>query len=516
MDSGPMSIHAYASLPAEIFNPYDSPKTALAPLNASVDSRDVTFASFPAAVPIAPSHKAPAISPVTACRDAPSPCSPSQNRPLPPLPHAAPIAPAADANASDHEGGKAMHAQQSLSPAPPPVPPKSPTHDRPKSVSILVPTDISPATRIFSHSKSDVGHSYRSTVTGAATSPEDAPVPGGILTSPQVSATAFADDTSSTSKAPHVRLSMEPATRKASSLRHRRNKLHKARQHSSPSLPLGSSLFGSLLSRAFGTHDSSRSQSRSSSSPSMSNRSYRPTRSVSDGGLVGTKRPPPSSRSSDTTDSSCTTSSSGSTWLSSASTALTTPESISPSLSPRNSTKSGGTNKLHKRRPPLAPSAAYQYPPGARASALGRSKSTPDGLGQRALRSREWSSVEEARHAAEEAEPEEYGPDPTSWYTSVSFLARCALSPRVLTCTLCYASPITSHLLLEHLACAVSIMTSPGNVASVVDRPFTFTAVDVGSDLRGPEKGLIACARRTCLHWLVLDLRRSSVLATCS
>ncbi|KAI0673676.1 hypothetical protein C8Q78DRAFT_1067958 [Trametes maxima] len=404
-----MSIRVHASCPVPIFDPYASSKAAFASLDAHVDRRNPQFVPrFPATAPSALGRG----------REAPDRAPPY------PSYHAAPIVLPADVNADHHEGDKAMDAHRSQSPAPPPVPPKSPVRGRPKAVSILVPTDISPAKLIFSHSQPDVAHSYRPTTNGAAASSDGAPVPGMILPSPHVSATTFADVTSPSAKAPHVRPSIEPAMRKASSARARRNKLHKARHHQSlPSLPLGSSLFGSLFSRAFWSHDSSRDHSRSSSGHSMSDRFYPPTRSVSDGRLVGIKRPSPRSQSSHTTDSSCTTSSSASTAQSSASTALTTPDSTPPSLSPHNSTRSVHTNKLHKRRPPPAPSAAYQYPLGASSTALGRSKSTPTGLGQRPQRGRNWSSVEEARHAAEEAESVDSGPDPTSWYTSSTELS---------------------------------------------------------------------------------------------
>ncbi|KAI0639953.1 hypothetical protein C8Q77DRAFT_98327 [Trametes polyzona] len=436
MDHSPMSIHEHASIPSAIFNPYSFPN----PSSSALDVLDLVDGGYHAqhASALAPQTRGslPAKAPVHLA-DA---VHPNQRTSQHQAPHtsrrAAPVAPTADGNTSIYrDDNKGMDAYLPPPPpeeddTPPPVPPKSPAHDRSKSVSILVPTDMSPARAAFSHSQSDAGHSYRSTVNGAATSPEGAPGARAILTSQHVSAPAHADDSLSSSKAPHPRPSMEPAMRKASSSRARRNKLHKARQHSLPSLPLRASLFGSLLSRAFGSHDAPRDHSRSSSAPSMSDRSYRPTRSVSDGGYSGAKRPSPSSRSSDATDSSCTTSSS-STAFSYASTALTTPDSTSPSLSPSNSTKGTRTNKLHKRRPPLAPSAAYQDPPGSQ-TALGRSKSTPNDLGQRAPTSRDWSSVEEARHAAEEGESLEYGPDPTSWYTSSTDLSpsrRSTLDP---------------------------------------------------------------------------------------
>ncbi|KAI0334396.1 hypothetical protein GY45DRAFT_1242607 [Cubamyces sp. BRFM 1775] len=427
-----MPIHDHASIPAEIFNPYDSPKAALfsPPLDARITG-PMLASSFPAPARSTRSPKVPAHPVPAACTDA----NPSDAASRHDISHASQRAPPIAhirVDAKNGEENKDSDVHSSPSTTPPPVPPKSPIHDRRKSVSILVPTDISPAKGVSSHSQSDFRHSYRDTVNSAATSPESAPTDRTVITSLHVSPNALADDTLSSFKAPHVRPSMEPSTRKASSVRARRNKLHKPRQHSLPSLPLGSSLFSSLLSRAFGSHDAFHDHSRSSSGTSMSDRSYRPTRSASDGGHVGTKRPSPSSRSSDLTDSSCTTSSSGSTSLSYASTALTTPDSTSPSLSPHNSTRSVRTNKLHKRRPPSSPSAASQYPPGSYRSVLGRSKSTPSGLGQRVERSRNWSSVDEARHAAEEAESLAYGPDPTSWYppsTDPSPSRRSTLDP---------------------------------------------------------------------------------------
>lgn len=445
----------------------------------------------------------------------------SSQQPAPrPSRHAAPVALLADGNATHRDSDKRMG--DHLSPdvdedTPPPVPPKSPLRfNRAESVSSQMPTDISPAVCTFSQFQSDVGHSYRTTVNGTATSPEGVPGARAILTSPHVS-TPAGHDSSSSPKAPHARPSMEPATRKASSVRVRRNKLHKTRQHSLPPSSFRQSLFGSLLARAFGSHDASCVSSRSSSSPSMSDRPYRSTRSVSDSGHSAAKRPLPSSRSSDTTDSSCTTDSSGSTAFSYASTALTTPDGSPPSLSPRNSTKGVRTNRLHKRRPPLAPSGVYQYPPGGHAAALGRSQSTPDDLGQRAPTRRNWSSVEEARYAAEETDSLAYGPDPTSWYTSVSLLACCALSPGsdVLT------APHAIRPVVTKCSLPPSTMTSCGNPLATVDGPLVASArfaarVDAGPDLRSPQQTLFACARAAGLHWLMLYLRRGPVFPDCS
>ncbi|OJT04451.1 hypothetical protein TRAPUB_4721 [Trametes pubescens] len=419
----------HASIPADIFNPYALPRAAYAPWGGLVNGHYPSFASSTSSLrptrdekllPEAPPRRSDAVRADPRSSQKPAPRSSR---------HAAPVALVVDGNASHFDGD--ARTDDYLSPAaaevdedtPPPVPPKSPLRfDRTKSVSIQMPTDISPAGRTFSHSQSDVGHSYRTTVNGTATSPEGEPGARAILTSPHVSTPAGLDSSSSP-KAPHARTSMEPATRKASSVRVRRNKLHKSRQHSLPPSSFRPSLFGSLLARAFGSHDASCASSRSSSSPSMSDRPYRPSRSVSDSGHSATKRPLPSSRSSDTTDSSCTTDSSGSTAFSYASTALTTPDASPPSLSPRNSTRGVRANKLHKRRPPPAPSGVYQYPLGGHATALGRSQSTPDDLGQRAPTRRNWSSVEDARYGAQEADSLEYGPDPTSWYTSMTDLS---------------------------------------------------------------------------------------------
>ncbi|KAI8981126.1 hypothetical protein BD414DRAFT_90160 [Trametes punicea] len=428
MDPPPMTVHDCASIPADIFNPYDSPSTAHPPLDALIDRHDPNLISrFHAAARSARSPKAIASPPVVVCTDTTPSVGSAQQAVSHTSQDAPPIAP--DGVIPNYCEGNhhsaVLDAQHPRSPAPPPVPPKSQRQDRPKSVSILMPTDVSPARVISSHS-------YRTTANTAAASPGSAPIDRTAITSPHVPSAALADDSSPSLKAPHGLSSMEPATRKASSVRPRRNKLHKPRQHSLPSLPLGTSLFSSLLSRAFGSHDSFHGYARSSSTLDMSNRSYRPTRSVSDGGRVSSKRPSPSSRSSDVTDSSCVTSGSANAPLSYPSTAVTTPDSTPPSLSPHSSTRNVRTNKLHKRRPPLAPSAGYQYPPGAFAAALGRSKSTPTGLGLRAERSRNWSSVEEARHAAEDGERLGYGPDPNAWFTSSTDLSpsrRSTLDP---------------------------------------------------------------------------------------
>ncbi|KAL1951162.1 hypothetical protein VTO73DRAFT_311 [Trametes versicolor] len=419
----------HASIPAEIFNPYAMPRAAYAPWGGLVDGRYPSFASSTSS--LRPTRDEKRLPETPARRSDAVRADPrSSQQPAPrPSRHAAPLVLVAVGNAIHAESDR--RTKDRLSPAaadvdedtPPPVPPKSPLRfNRAESVSSQMPTDISPAARTFSHSQSDVGHSYRTTVNGTATSPEGAPGARAILTSPHVSTPAGHDSLSSP-KAPHARTSMEPATRKASSIRVRRNKLHKTRQHSLPPSSFRQSLFGSLFARAFGSHDAACLSSRSSSSPNMSDRPYRATRSVSDSGHSVTNRPLPSSRSSDTTDSSCTTDSSGSTAFSYASTTLTTPDASPPSLSPRNSTKGVRTNKLHKRRPPRAPSGVYQYPLGGHAAALGRSQSTPDDLGQRPPTRRNWSSVEEARYTAEEADSLEYGPDPASWYTSSTDLS---------------------------------------------------------------------------------------------
>ena len=329
----------------------------------------------------------------------------------------------ADAGASEHgDNGneKTLHSLETS--APPPLPPKSPIHDRPKSVSILAPTDISPPPRGFSHSASDLGHAFRTSRNLDLASPGSVPALPAILTSQHHPAhvTAGGSSLSPPSDALHVKpFGMEPLTGDTSKA-HRRNKLHKARPHPPSSLTTSPSVLSLLLNRAFGSGESFSRHTRSNSAPSMGDRSYRPIRSLSDGSTKPPlARPHPSSRSSDTTDSSCTTLSWASTSLSYASTAITTPESASsPGLSPRNSTR---TNKLHKKRPPLAPS-AY---PSRHSAALGRSKSTPSGLGQRSPKNRIWSSVEEARYAAESVD-ESGGQEPSYWHASVrppSFLA---------------------------------------------------------------------------------------------
>ncbi|KAH9858341.1 hypothetical protein C2E23DRAFT_719411 [Lenzites betulinus] len=429
----PTAIHNHVALPVHLFDPYNPYGPSRAPLDALANHRDPQFAS---------------------------------------------------GNALDREDYRGMDAHLSPAPAediPPPLPPKPQPYNRVKSVSILMPTDISPTRAAFFHSQSVVGHSYRATVTGTATSPEDVPGARTVLTSPHVSPSVQGDVSSSSSKPLRARPSMEPTMRKASSSRTRRNKLHKSRQHSLPSLPSNHSLFASLFSRAFGNYDGSGGRSRSSSTLSMSDRPHRPTRSVSDSGHSSTKRPSPSSRSSDATDSSgCTTSSSGSTAFSYASTAFTTPDSTSPSLSPRNSTKGARTNKLHKRRPPLAPSAVYQYPLGAPPSALGRSKSTPNDIGQHAQMSRNWSSVEETERAAEDAEPMDYGPDPTSWFTSSTDMSpsrRATLDPIFEV-----RSQRSSHALAQLAAtglCSTSFAALSSQLALEEDLTDRFSALNV-------------------------------------
>ena len=345
-----------------------------------------------------------------------------QHAPAPPSHHSSsitPTVPNADERGRSHGRRDVAFPVDST---PPPVPPKTPNHDRPKSVksvSILAPADISPGRRVYSHSVSDSGHSYRTPTNIAVASSAYAPAAPAIFTSHLSSTTnPLAGSLSFSSAAAVTRPSgMEPVTRKASSIRARRNRLQKTRPRP-PSPSPTSSAFSSLLSRAFGSSEPLARYHRSSSAPSMGDRSYRPIRSLSDGSSkVALSRPSPSPRSS-ATDSSCTASSYASTSFSYASTSVTTPDSTSsPGLSPRSSIS---TNKLKKKRPTLAPS-AYQYYYDVRSAALGRSKSTPNGLGQRSPRTRLWSSVEEARHAAEEGDP--YGgQDPSRWATSVSHI----------------------------------------------------------------------------------------------
>ncbi|TBU25298.1 hypothetical protein BD311DRAFT_502653 [Dichomitus squalens] len=322
-------------------------------------------------------------------------------------------------NASEHgDSGNDQTLHSLETPAPPPLPVKFPIYDRPKSVSILAPADISPVSRGFSYSASDLGHAFRTSRSLDLTSPGSVPAPPTILTSQQhpVHITAGGSDLSFPLDAFHANPStMEPVTGDTSSKAYRRNKLLKSRPQPPSSLATRPSALSLLLNRAFGSGESLSRHSRSNSAPSMDDRTYRPTRSLSDGSAKSPlARPHPSSRGSDTTDSSCTTLSWASTSVSDASTAITTPESVaSPGLSPRNSTR---TNKLHKKRPPLAPS-AYQYPPGRHSAALGRSKSTPNGLGQRSPKNRIWTSVEEARHAAESVD-ESGGQEPSYWHAS--------------------------------------------------------------------------------------------------
>ncbi|KAI0756247.1 hypothetical protein C8Q80DRAFT_1264329 [Daedaleopsis nitida] len=325
------------------------------------------------------------------------------------------------------------NAQNTAFPAdtPPPVPPKPPVHARPKSVksvSIVAPTDISPSRRAYTHSVSESGHSYHTYTTAtntAVASSESVPARPTILTSPHSMARGSLAASLSSNAVLANPSSMEPVTSSPSSARARRNRLHKVRPRSSSPDPVHTSVLGLLLTRAFGSGEAVARHHRSSSSPSMGDRSYRPTRSFSDGGSkVPLSRPSPSSRGSANTDSSYTPSSSASTSFSYASTSLTTPDSTSfPGLSPRNSTR---TNKLQKKRPSVAPS-SYQNPYGA---ALGRSKSTPNGLGQRSPRHRIWTSVDEARQAAEEADSTG-AQDPSMWHASTEPLPsrRSTLGP---------------------------------------------------------------------------------------
>lgn len=304
-----------------------------------------------------------------------------------------------------------------------PFPPNPSGRDHPNCVSIFAPTDILPATRAFSHSVSDIGHELRTSINLDPASPGSVPGRPAILTFRRPARISSVGSTLSlSSDAPHAGASvMEAVARDPSSAKARRKRLYKARPR--PPTPATSpSVLSLLLNRALGSGGSFDRHNRSNSTPNMSDRTYRPSRSFSDGcsrGLVSC--PAPASRSSGTTESGCTTSSWGSTSLSSTSSPITTPDSASsPGLSPRNSTRA---MKLQKKRPPLAPS-AYLYPY-THAAALGRSKSTPNGLGQRTRRHRIWSSVEEAQRAAEDAD-ESGGQEPLYWYSSVSR----TLSPR--------------------------------------------------------------------------------------
>ncbi|TFK95042.1 hypothetical protein K466DRAFT_475189 [Polyporus arcularius HHB13444] len=368
-----------------------------------------------------------------------------------------------DAHLKDERRDRdAQRAPSPDSSTPPPVPPKPPTQEWPKSVksvSILAPTDIPPVPRVFSYSVSDSGHSYRPNFVASSES-----VPGrpAYITSQAMAARSPAAGRLSFSSDALLGRpsSMEPVTRKASSVRARRNRLHKTRPRPpSPTRPSSSSVLSLLLTRAFGSGEHSSRHHSSRSSPSMSDRSYRPTRSLSDGSSkIILPRPSPSSRSSQTTDSSCTASSSASTTISYASTTLTTPDSESPRLSPRSSTR---TNKLQKRRPSVAPS-SYPYALGTTSAALGRSKSTPNGLGQRAPKNRIWSSVEEARIAAEEADVSGEQ-DPSLWYsptTDASSARTSGLGP------ISEVRRKTSSQALSDLACTGLCSTSLAAYAS--------------------------------------------------
>lgn len=300
-----------------------------------------------------------------------------------------------------------------------PFPPNPLGHDHPNAASILAPTDISPAERVVSHSPTDIGHAYRTSINLDPASPGCVSGRPAILTSRHPARISSVGSTLSFSSdalyaGPSV---MDAVARDPSSTTSRRKRLYKARPQ--PSTPATSPSVLSFLSRALGSGESFDRHSRSNSAPTMGDRSYRPSRSFSDGSTKGPlSRPAPSSRSSGTTESGCTTSSWGSTSLSSTSSPITTPDSASsPGLSPRNSTRA---KKLQKKRPPLAPS-SYLYPH-THAAALGRSKSTPNGLGQRTPRHRIWSSVEEARRAAEDADESggRSGQEPSSRYSAVS------------------------------------------------------------------------------------------------
>ncbi|KAI1793189.1 hypothetical protein LXA43DRAFT_286712 [Ganoderma leucocontextum] len=314
------------------------------------------------------------------------------------------------ANVKEHGGSRNGKNVGSLdTPVPLPFPPNPPGRDLPNSASILHPADISPAIRVFSHSASDIGHAFRASIYPDPAFPASASGRPAILTSRHPARISSVGTTLSfSSDAPHAGPSSMEAV--ARSMTPRRKRLHKARPPTPPSV------LGLLLNRALGSGESFVRHSRSNSAPTMSDRSYRPSRSFSDGSTKGPlSRQAPSSRSSGTTESGCTTSSWGSTSLSSMSSPITTPDSASsPGLSPRNSTRA---NKLQKKRPPLAPS-AYLYPH-THAAALGRSKSTPNGLGQYSPRNRIWSSVEEARRAAEDAD-ELGGQEPSYWYSSAT------------------------------------------------------------------------------------------------
>ncbi|PIL31450.1 hypothetical protein GSI_06151 [Ganoderma sinense ZZ0214-1] len=305
---------------------------------------------------------------------------------------------------------------------------------------------------------------------------------------------------------------MSAVARDPSSTTSRRKRLYKARPQ--PSTPATSpSVFSLLLNRALGSGESFDRHSRSNSVPIMSDRSYRPSRSFSDGRTKGPlSRPAPSSRSRGTTESGCTTSSWGSTSLSSTSSPITTPDSASsPGLSPRNSTRA---KKLQKKRPPLAPS-AYLYPH-THAAALGRSKSTPNGLGQRTPRHRIWSSVEEARRAAEESG----GQEPSYWYSAESeassskpstlspiFELRKRRSSQVLSdlaCTGLCSTSIAAHssqlafdTQLEGGVCALETQSWVDPHADVFNpyidcAPPADVAEGSGADSRGIDAGLLA------------------------
>ena len=311
---------------------------------------------------------------------------------------------------------------------PPPVPPKNSAYFRlvksagtttATAAGIAGPTDISPARCVFSHSLSDSGHPYRPSTYLPPRSSEDAPaLPMPFRSRHKPSSRPFF---SFSPDAPNPRSArMEHVAH--SPPRARLNRLHKPRPQppASPQAPASPSVFARRRSRATSTEDPSLLQhppARPPTEADMASISHRPVRSLSDGSnRAPSLRSSSGARSAGRTDSTYTTSSTASTSQSSTSTTLTTPDSTpSPDLSPRNSVASA--KKLRKRRPPVAPS-AYPFPPGAPAAALGRSKSTPNGLGQRSPKNRLWSSVSEARqpdgsgsHAAR---------DPSMWPASVS------------------------------------------------------------------------------------------------
>ena len=197
---------------------------------------------------------------------------------------------------------------------------------------------------------------------------------------------------------------------------------HAKPQPPPPDAPSSSSVFTRLRVLAFSAHSLAAKQLPlvPSSEPLINGATLRPTRSLSDASCAPPHRPLSGSRDDGRTDSTYTASSTASTSQSSASTNLTTPDSTSsPGLSPSNSIV--GAKKLRKRRPPVAPS-AYPFPPGAQVAALGRSKSTPNGLGQRSPKNRLWAtSVSDARKADGRGSGSQASlQDPPAWPPSVS------------------------------------------------------------------------------------------------